>query len=605
MKKIVLTFVMMLLAFITNFMYAQVGIGTMTPDKSAALDVTWDSAASRPLGALIPRMGEEDRGKIIEPANGLLIFNTDEDCINAYDAVNNEWKSLCGGVSKSTFTVNCDKITVNGAYVKDSPLNSTNYLTVTVDVQKAGAYTILATTENGYGFNASGTFLNAGVQQVVLLGQGKPDLVNTSPGDIVTMLYNGATPVSCLTVVIPVLPPTADYSLSCGTAKFEGAYLKGKPLTSSNKVTFNVNVSNIDNGGSWAVTSNTVNGIFFSGSDVFTRTGSHTIELQGTGTPLGADPITLTFTTNSGDGVATCNATVNIATRPMSVLALGTTDAASYTMFTRTTASPYCGYDMVWDKNNFGTLPNSTVKFGDGDNTWILHPSSGGPSAATVQGILNGTEPPDIVIIAVGWVSSSAATVNALVNYLNKGGVLLMYCEDAYLSQNLLNALFGTGATITCTASGNSGGSRYLLPTRNNDPLINGPFGNVGGQYWGEDASTTLVVRNLPTSAPVMVYTTATGTVSGSGLPTLLRHNTLSFMWAGDGGFNSCYMLASATISPFYVSQTPPYIPLAKSQFSGGNGDNGAGPVINAIFSANALAWAIQQAETNGINLNK
>ncbi|MCL2651957.1 MAG: hypothetical protein FWD60_13180, partial [Candidatus Azobacteroides sp.] len=219
MKKNVLTIALVVLAFITNSMYGQVGIGTMTPDKSAALDVTWDSAIPLPLGALIPRMSKDDRDHIKDPANGLLIYNTDEDCINAYQAVDNEWKSLCGGVAKSVFTAKCDDIIINGAYVKDSPLNSTNYLTVIVNVTRAGAYTIWATTDNGYGFNASGTFLNPGVQQVILQGQGKPGVVNTSPGDIVSMSYNGAAPVACLSVIIPVLPPTAEFSISCGTAK--------------------------------------------------------------------------------------------------------------------------------------------------------------------------------------------------------------------------------------------------------------------------------------------------------------------------------------------------------------------------------------------------
>ena len=603
MKKKVFIFALTLTALIAKPGYGQVGIGTMEPDKTAALDVV-SPKSKEPLGMLIPRMNQEDRDKIQEPANGLLIFNTDEECINSFNADDNEWKSLCGGVAKSAYVTGCDDITVNGAYVKDSPLNSTNYLTVTVVVTKAGAYTISASTNNGYGFNASGTFLNEGKQQVVLQGQGKPGIVNTTPGDIVAISYNGAASVPCLAVTIPVLPPTANFSLSCGTAKFSGAYLKGKALTPDNKVTFTVNVSNIDNGGSWAVTSNTVNGISFAGSGVFTSSGSNTIELQGTGTPLGVDPITLTFTTNSGDGVATCNATVNIAIRPMTVLALGTNNSYSYTMFYKATGTTVrVGYDMVMDNNNFGTLPNSTVKFGDGTDTWKIHPTSGAPGATAVRAALNGTAPPDIVLIAVGWVVPDAATMSAFVDYLKKGGVVLMYCEDLYLIQAMLNAILETGTTITSAANGNSAGARYLLPIMNNDPLINGPFGNVGGMYWGEDASTTYTINNLPATAPVTVYTTATGTVSGSGRPTMLRHNTLSFIWVGDGGFNSSYNLTSDQVSPFYVSQTAPYIPLAKPiQYNGGNGNNGAGPVINAIFSANALAWAIQQAQDYGIN---
>jgi hypothetical protein len=48
-----------------------VGIGTATPDSSAALDIT-----SSTKGLLIPRMATNERNVITNPATGLLIFNT-------------------------------------------------------------------------------------------------------------------------------------------------------------------------------------------------------------------------------------------------------------------------------------------------------------------------------------------------------------------------------------------------------------------------------------------------------------------------------------------------------------------------------------------------
>ena len=55
-------------------MKAQVGIGTTSPDQSAILDVTSDNK-----GMLIPRMNTTERDNIIDPANSLLIYNTDSD----------------------------------------------------------------------------------------------------------------------------------------------------------------------------------------------------------------------------------------------------------------------------------------------------------------------------------------------------------------------------------------------------------------------------------------------------------------------------------------------------------------------------------------------
>ncbi|MDT0556322.1 hypothetical protein RM538_09920, partial [Constantimarinum sp. W242] len=51
---------------------AQVGINTITPDASSALDIV-----SSEGGILIPRMTEFERDLIASPATGLMIFQTD------------------------------------------------------------------------------------------------------------------------------------------------------------------------------------------------------------------------------------------------------------------------------------------------------------------------------------------------------------------------------------------------------------------------------------------------------------------------------------------------------------------------------------------------
>ena len=51
---------------------AQVGIGTLTPDASAILDVT-----SNTKGILIPRMTQVQRLAIASPVTGLLVYQTD------------------------------------------------------------------------------------------------------------------------------------------------------------------------------------------------------------------------------------------------------------------------------------------------------------------------------------------------------------------------------------------------------------------------------------------------------------------------------------------------------------------------------------------------
>lgn len=72
MKKIVYLTFMILSVFGT----AQVGINTSSPDKSAALEIY-----ATDKGMLIPRIpltGKDDKNTITNPANGLIVYNTNE-----------------------------------------------------------------------------------------------------------------------------------------------------------------------------------------------------------------------------------------------------------------------------------------------------------------------------------------------------------------------------------------------------------------------------------------------------------------------------------------------------------------------------------------------
>jgi len=613
MKKIFLAGIIALMS--SAALYAQVGVNTETPNPLTVLDVM---KKTDPKGIMVPRMTELERDAIDvsndSVANSLMIYNTDEDCYNYYSKAQGSWNSVCGGVPKAVFTVeNCDAIVVHGSYTQGVALDASDYLTVTVNVTKAGSYTFSGNTSNGYGFTTQGTVLTTGSQSILVPGQGKPVNENQTPGDLVTFTSTGGL-VNCTTLRIPVMPPTASFSINCGTAKFNGAYVKNKSLTAANTVTLSVNVTDISTGGSWSVYTNTVNGVSFKGSGMFSTLGQQTITLQGTGTPTTTDPITLTFTTNSKDGAATCNATVSIAIPPMKVLGLGQVDlagGANYGVFNTLNANAALSAKadnakMVYDTHNFGILDNSTVKFGDGVSTWLVDPNSGYPTAANVVSALTGPTPPDIVVIGYLYDgnASAANVVQAFATYLQKKGVLLMFCENPTFNQNVMNAVFGGGSVTSAAQDGNALGARYQFPMLNTDPVINGPFGNLGGLFWGEDASTTSDIHTISSniSSQVTVYSTVEGNVTTAGNITAFKHNSLNWIWVGDGGFNSCYDHISTTICPFLIQQTPPYIPVIKPNYSGSNTGMGAGPVYNSIFMANALAWALDRAMNNGIN---
>ena len=81
--------------FLSASTYAQTGIGTTTPDASAALDIT-----STTKGLLIPRMTAAQRDAITSPTQGLIIFCTN--CAGGEGELQikltSSWRNLNAGV---------------------------------------------------------------------------------------------------------------------------------------------------------------------------------------------------------------------------------------------------------------------------------------------------------------------------------------------------------------------------------------------------------------------------------------------------------------------------------------------------------------------------
>src|ERR1019366_4560642 len=91
MKKFYTALLLVFAIISGNSLFAQnnnVGIGTTTPDASAVLDVT-----SSTQGVLVPRMTTALRTAIANPAQGLLVYDTDLGCFYYRNAT--QWISLC------------------------------------------------------------------------------------------------------------------------------------------------------------------------------------------------------------------------------------------------------------------------------------------------------------------------------------------------------------------------------------------------------------------------------------------------------------------------------------------------------------------------------
>lgn len=585
---------------ISNNIYGQVGINT---DKPAALSGLHVSERMNPAsadpdkfnGIIIQRYTEAQRDTELTPnmtllQNSMLIFNTTEDCYNYWNQAEQEWKSLCGKLGKSQFNFDCGSVKVNGTYIEGKELVASNFLTIPVTVTKAGEYVIMANTSNGYSFFLSGTFLNTGSYTLQVPGQGKPIAVQT---DNLAFNANGIDFNCNPPVTVDVLSAAGTYTMSCGRAVANGVYKVGIPLTAANTITLPVNVTAL---GSYDITSNTVDGISFSASGTFTAIGNQNVTLSGTGTPSSTKVKSITITSNSQGGVSTtCNVEVIV------VIPLKTIVHVSKNLDYGFAAGQKAAFNLLNSDANFGTSATSIVKAEGFQHKMIT-------SDGALISELNASVKPDIIIIAVHYIIS-AAERTALTNYLNNGGVLILMTDAANGTAEInphLNLLRDVFATPSITSSPiYSAGAVYPLVNQN-DEILNGPFGDIRGKFWGEDSSSSIMMKDIPASA-VSIFAGASAinsTTTNNGV-TMFKHNSLNLFWIGDGGFLANFYANGEypgfVVQPFVTDANN--FPLPKNYGYAGNGFTaGSLPVYNSVLFANLMAWALERAEFNGIN---
>jgi uncharacterized protein (TIGR02145 family) len=155
----------------------QLAIGTETPDTSALLDLS-----SYNKGFLLPRMTSAQISNIPNPANGLQVYNTDEDKLYIFVTSQGAWKEISFGSGSLPTTADytigsgssCSGTIVNGDYNQNISLSSEEYVTIEINAASVGNYVISTDTVNGYSFSGSGTFTSTGTQTIDLMGTGSP-----------------------------------------------------------------------------------------------------------------------------------------------------------------------------------------------------------------------------------------------------------------------------------------------------------------------------------------------------------------------------------------------------------------------------------------------
>ncbi len=187
----------------------------------------------------------------------------------------------------------CTTAIVSGNYIVGKTLVSQNTIAIQINITGTGAYSISTDTLDGIYFSASGNFSNTGNQIVTLTGNGTPDAARN-------LVFTPKSNTTFCSFPLTILPPEplAVYVLESGYGTstpciytVNGNYVANTTLTNSNTITMNVFVATA---GNFAVVTDTVNGMIFAYSGVFTTTGSQKIVLVGSGTPINTGSFALT-----------------------------------------------------------------------------------------------------------------------------------------------------------------------------------------------------------------------------------------------------------------------------------------------------------------------
>lgn len=194
-------------------------------------------------------------------------------------------------------------------YYPGLPMTAGNTAAIDVTVTTAGNYSISTQVINGIKFEASG-YLSLTDTKIILTATGTP--IDGSITEYYPIQFGGNECGLSITFGAPVSPSTFTLGGTSGCdAMAHGTYTEGIPVDQSNYATISVDVPSTSLG-YYYITTNTLNGISFSGSGVFTTPGVQMVTLYAFGTPVNAGPSPIVYTIDPGNGGSTCSLSVLI-----------------------------------------------------------------------------------------------------------------------------------------------------------------------------------------------------------------------------------------------------------------------------------------------------
>lgn len=461
-----------------------------------------------------------------------------------------------------------------------------------------------------------------------------------------------------------------DYNLLCETTEVHGKYREGDPLNYTHFITLDIKANQtIPAGEEIEVRSHVRKGIFFEYKEKTERDiladEVITIKLVGKGVPTRdpndgnlSDPENpkegvmlpienLLISSNSINDSSCENARIFFGYQTKRILALGANASYEYGY----QLEPNTGSRAFVDGSfNFGVDPNSSVtmeqfpsNYPEGDYDEIPLVTPGGISLDVGSAVNNAfhieymsrdndrmsgtTLKADILedllenfkphIILTGQAIEFKERDRKLIaDFVNKGGVFLMF-NEYYPSEKSINAMVGDIVGIANLEGDNYSLSKseflFKLPEGEEykqDPILNGPFGDLRGKSWGADGYFMHGFKNLPNSS-IKVYNVRPNNNNPCffhfyGNRTDGSNKPKAFIFIGDGGFisNSKRFIGPDykgmyDYCPFAINSF--YQPIPRENFLR-NSSGELGFVYNSQLFGNILAWAVDWAESeNGI----
>lgn len=386
------------------------------------------------------------------------------------------------------------------------------------------------------------------------------------------------------------------YTMDCNSVQVNGVYIVDQALDGN---THNISIDIIAEsqaiGQVYHIKTDMIDGIYFEGKGKITSS-TQTVVLQGKGTPTSSQTKYFSILSNSIKSNATCHATVVMSISTKSIFALGYYEnTAGYL------GQPNSGLRKMMDASvNFGTNEDSKIKIEKYSDTQTFYPytilkETNAYNTSRIKEVLD--TKPDIVLTGFDLDLLDKATLATyLVDYLKLNGVLIFICERQTMIEAFFNALH-PGYTTTADWTTTNPMSLNNI----NDEILNGPFGDIRTMLWGNDTNGASGVRGIPESDWI-IYSR-----NNNNTPMIMRHKSYNLFFIGEGGFNANYNGGTGSIGgvvdgnsisyPFAIDSS--FEPITRTEWTGGNS------VENSRLMANILAWALYQAEVNGINTEK